>query len=120
MDICTEHLAELTFGEQVAFGIRVIPDIPKGKTLYWIWAGEVMPVTYQGLWGGCVSPDDGHFHVTCKMKTKKSRTFSNGRKKPIVVDAGSLRMFYAERLGEEVFFNKKDAQSRANSWVEAG
>jgi hypothetical protein len=101
----------------------ILPDIKKGKTLYWIWADEIMPVTYTGVCYGTVT-DDGKFHVTCEMRTKKRHEFPGVRRgKPIVTicDKGDRRIFYADDIGETVFFTREEAEAalRAGKETEA-
>lgn len=84
-----------------------LPNIPKNKTLYWLWGSEIMPVRYRGINGGCVDKS-GAYHVTCNMITKKPRTFKHG-KRDFTYPAGDKRMFYMEHIGKSVFFDRKAA-----------
>ncbi len=40
----------------------IVPDIPRNKTLYWIWENEIIPVTYKRI-TSCVVADDGRPHI---------------------------------------------------------
>jgi hypothetical protein len=91
----------------------VLPDIPYNKTLYWIWGDMIMPVRYRGIRGGCVT-EDGKFHVSCDMVTKKPRTFkSTYRRKPYehTYPAGDQRGFYADDVGKTVFLARAQAEA---------
>lgn len=90
----------------------ILPDIKIGKTLYWIWADEIMPVTYCGVSHGCIDRD-GKFHIMCNMKTKKRREiqFTYKRKSGIYIsEKGDKRCFYTEHIGEHIFFTRKEAK----------
>jgi len=90
----------------------VLPDIKKGKTLYWIWGDMVMPVLYWGVCYGCVTKDK-KFHITCEMRTKKSRDFpftDRGKPRTHTYEKGNRRIFYADDIGKYVFFTKKEAE----------
>lgn len=90
--------------------LHIIPDIKLHKTLYWIWGGEIMPVKYSGINGGCID-DKGKFHITCKMRTKKERKFIY-KKKNILVKKGDARCFYADDIGKDVFLSRKEAEAK--------
>ena len=71
-----------------------------------------MPVRYLGISGGCM--DDGSYHVTCEMRTKKDRTFIDkyrGKSYTRTFPAGEKRYFYADQIGMDVFFTKKEAEN---------
>ena len=92
----------------------ILPDIKIGKTLYWIWSGEIMPVTYCGVTHGCVT-SDGKFHIMCEMKTKKRREmpYVYKRKPGIYVsEKGDKRCFYPENIGDTIFFTRKEAKNK--------
>ena len=99
----------------------ILPDIKIGKTLYWLWDNEIMPVTYCGVSHGCVTKD-GKFHIVCKMKTKKRREFSimYRRKTNIYVsEIGDKRLFYTNDIGKNIFFTRREAESALNNKKEA-
>ncbi len=90
----------------------IVPEIPKNKTLYWIWENEIMPVTYKRI-TSCVVADDGRPHIMCEMVTKKDRTFSETRRRKQVeytFKKGEKRYFYADNIGKTVFFTKAEAK----------
>ena len=86
----------------------VLLDIPKNKTLYWLWGDEIMPVRYKGIHHGCVEKK-GIYHVVCRMATKKPRTFTY-RKKDFTYPTGDERWFYADDVGKTVFLTRKAAE----------
>ena len=88
--------------------LHIIPNIPKNKTLYWIWGNEIMPVLYKGVRGGCIASDK-KYHVTHDMATKKDRTFIH-KKKSFTYKAGDKRMFYSDDIGKTVFLTKEEAE----------
>jgi hypothetical protein len=91
----------------------VLPDIKKGKTLYWIWVDEIMPVTYCGVRGGTVT-DDGKYHIVCGMKTKKRREIPYIYRRKVgkyVYEIGDKRIFYTDDIGETVFFAREEAEA---------
>ncbi len=92
--------------------ILIVPEIPKNKTLYWIWGDEIMPVTYKRI-TSCVVADDGKPHIMCEMATKKDRTFiQTYRRKPIehTFKKGDKRYFYADEIGKTVFLTQAEAE----------
>lgn len=91
-----------------------LPSIKLYKTLYWIWGGDVMPVKYMGVRGGCVD-SDGKYHVNCRMKTLKDRTFvrSVHRKlREYTYKSGDERWFYADDIGKTVFLTREEAERK--------
>ena len=92
-----------------------LPCIVKNKTLYWIWADKIMPVRFKGINGGCIDKEN-KYQVTCKMSTKKDRTFKH-RKREFTYSMGDIRYFYAGDIGKTVFLTKSDAE---NSLKEMG
>lgn len=92
----------------------ILPDIKIGKTLYWLWGGEIMPVIYCGVTRGCIT-EDGKFHIMCEMKTKKRREmpYVYRRKNKIYVsEKGDARCFYTDDIGERIFFTRKEAENK--------
>lgn len=90
----------------------IVPEIPKNKTLYWIWGDEIMPVTYKRI-TSCVVANDGKPHIKCEMVTKKDRTFIRTyRRKPIeyVLKKGDKRYFYADDIGKIIFLTQLEAE----------
>jgi hypothetical protein len=90
----------------------ILPDIKKGKTLYWLWANKVMPVTFGGVTGGCVT-DDGKYHVICEMRTKKETEFYiTYRGKSVIQNyaKGNLRYFYADDMQKTIFATRRAAR----------
>ena len=107
-----EELAELVAAKQDN-RLAVLPDIKLYKTLYWIWGGEIMPVKYMGVRGGCVD-SNGNYHVNCRMKTLKDRTFLHSvHRKPreFSYKAGDERYFYADDLGKTIFLTREEAEA---------
>lgn len=97
----------------------ILPDIKRNRTLYWIWAGEIMPVTYRGISHGNVR--DGKFYVYCNMKTKKPRTFRGKYGKKIVdtvIPSGNKRVFSHDDIGKTIFLTREEAE-RALAEMEA-
>lgn len=90
--------------------LHIIPNIKLYKTLYWIWGGEIMPVKYFGINGGCID-GKGKFRITCEMRTKKERTFIH-KKKDIVIKKGDARYFYADDIEKDVFLSRKEAEAK--------
>jgi hypothetical protein len=91
----------------------VLPDIKKGKTLYWIWGDEVMPVVYRGVRGGRVTYC-GKFHIYCEIRTKKKREFPHtykGESCIYVAEKGCKREFYVDDIGKTIFFTRKEAET---------
>ena len=93
-----------------------LPNITKNKTLYWIWGNEIMPVQYKGISGGCVDKVN-QFHITCKMVTKKPRTFQHNRRY-FTYGKGDVRYFYADNIGKSIFLTKEDAEKKLAESVE--
>ena len=92
--------------------LLIVPDIPRNKTLYWIWGNEIMPVTYKRI-VRCKVCDDRKFHIVCEIITKKDRTFTyTYRRKPVetTIPAGSSRYIYADEIGKTVFLTRKEAK----------
>lgn len=89
----------------------VLPNIKKYKTLYWLWGDMIMPVRYWGIIGGTTRARDGKFHVTCEMRTKKSRDFHKERRETHTVPAGKSRYFYADDIGKTVFLTRNEAEA---------
>lgn len=92
--------------------VLIVPEIPKNKTLYWIWGDKIMPVTYKRI-TSCVVDDDGKPHIMCEMVTKKDRTFvETYRRKPIehTFKKGDKRYFYADEIGKTVFLKQDQAE----------
>lgn len=89
-----------------------LPSIKRYKTLYWIWGGEIMPVKYMGIRGGCID-SNGIYHATCNIKTLKDRTFVHSvhrKLREFTYKAGDKRMFYADDLGKTVFLTREEAE----------
>ena len=93
--------------------LLIVPEIPKNKTLYWIWSDEIMPVIFKRI-TSCVVDNNGKPHIMCEMVTKKDRKFiQKYRRKPIeyTCKAGDKRYFYSEEIGKTIFFARKEAES---------
>lgn len=93
--------------------LLIVPQIPKNKTLYWIWGEEIMPVTYKRI-TSCVVDDCGNPHIMCEMRTKKDRTFIHTYKRKITetaFKAGDKRYFYSEDIGKTIFFTREKAEA---------
>ncbi len=89
----------------------IVPDIPKNKTLYWIWENEIIPVTYKRI-TSCVVADDGRPHIMCEMVTKKDRTYVQTYRRKLVEHTfkkGDKVYFYADNLGKTVFLTRAEA-----------
>lgn len=78
-----------------------LPPVTEGKTLYWIWGNEIMPVICRGI-------DKG---ITYRMTTKRDRTFTKLDGTPFTYEKGDTRFFYAKDFGETVFFTKQEAEN---------
>ncbi len=90
----------------------IVPDIPKNKTLYWIWENEIIPVTYKRI-TSCVVADDGRPHIMCEMVTKKDRTYVQTYRRKLVEHTfkkGDKVYFYADNLGKTVFLTRAEAE----------
>ena len=57
----------------------------------------------------CSMYKDKKYHVTCRMTTKKDRTFCH-RGRDFTYNAGDERMFYADDLGKTVFLTREAAE----------
>lgn len=91
--------------------LLIVPQIPKNKTIYWIWGNEIMPAIYKRV-TSCVVDDEGKPHIMCEMRTKKDRTFIHTyRRKPVetTFKAGDKRFFYADDIGKTIFMTKEEA-----------
>ena len=107
-----EKLKEYRNLEEQGLILRV-PQIKKGKTLYWIWGDEIVPVLFRRI-TSCVVDNNGNPHVMCEMATKKDRTFVHTYRRKIVAHtfkAGDKRYFYSEDIGKSVFLTKEEAET---------
>lgn len=90
----------------------IVPQIPRNKTLYWIWGDEIMPIIYKRI-RGCMVDNDGKPHIACEMVTKRDRTFVEAYRKKTVEHTfkkGEKRYFYADNIGKTIFFTQKEAK----------
>jgi hypothetical protein len=106
------YLAKVKTNEQVleiekakADGrLLVIPDIKKGKTIYWIWGSVVMPCKFirpYAFNGG------GKVEIGLEVKTKKD--WQGGTKRyPHIYKAGDRRYLPVSEIGKTVFLNRED------------
>lgn len=111
---CDELMSKLMHYENLEQQGRmlIVPEIPKNKTLYWIWGNEIMPVTYKRI-TSCTVADDGKPYIMCEMITKKDRTFIHRYRRKSVEDtikAGEKRYFYADDIGKTIFFTRSEAK----------
>lgn len=100
--------------------ILIVPQIPKNKTLYWMWGNEIMPVIYRGI-TGCVVDNNGKPHIVCEMVTTKDRIFvETYRRKPVehIIKKGEKRYFYADDIGKTIFFTRKEAKEAPKTKTE--
>lgn len=93
--------------------IIALMQMPLGKTLYWLWGDEIMPVRYKGINGGFMGKDK-KFHVTYRMTTKKERSFPYTwhRKRGInTIPVGNERFFCGGDISKTVFLTREAAEA---------
>ena len=108
---CLNKLQEYENLEEDGLLLKV-PQIPKGKTIYWIWGDEIMPCIFKRI-TSCIVDYSGKVHIMCEMRTKKDRTFAHTyrrRKTEVLIKAGDTRYFYGDEIGKIVFLSRSEAK----------
>lgn len=88
--------------------LLVIPEIKKGKTIYWIWGDVIMPCKFIRPF---VFNGGGKIETTLEVKTKKD--WSGGTKlHPHIYKAGDTRYLKVSEIGKTVFLNREDIKTK--------